>query len=226
MRILLAEDDNLLASFVTDALLSQQYLVDHACDGAQARRMAHDSEFDLMVLDLNSMEDSGHGVLASVRAIRPTLPVLVLSDRSRVEDRVQSLDAGADDWMAKPFAFAEMAARIRALLRRGSAAAPTVLTVADLTLDRMARRVQRDGRGIDLSSKEFALLEYLLLNAGHAVTRAQIMVDVWRLSSGITTNVVDVYINYLRRKVDYDPLPKLIHTVRGSGYELRIPHES
>ena len=225
MRILLAEDDSMLAGFVTDALVAQQYRVDLAKDSEQAQRLAHDHEFDLMVLDLSESARQGPTVLAGIRAARPAMPVLVLSEAARVEDRVEMLDAGADGFMTKPFAFAEMAARIRALLRRGTATATVSLTVADLTLDRIERRVQRGDKVIALSSKEFALLEYLMIHAGHAVSRKQIIVDVWRLSTGITTNVVDVYINYLRRKVEAGSLPKLIHTVRGAGYELRAPRQ-
>ncbi len=223
MKILLAEQDPYLASFMADALTSQNYGVELAQDGEQAQRLALAGSFDLMVLDLGCRRGSGDGLLTNLRAANPDLPVLVLSEGSRVEERVQILDAGADDFLAKPFAVAEMAARIRALLRRGGVTQPTVLAVSDLRLDRIERTIVRDGRSISLSTKEFALLEYLMLNAGRTVSRAQIIVEVWHLATGITTNVVDVYINYLRRKVDGGSQARLIHTVRGTGYRLCAP---
>ena len=155
-----------------------------------------------------------------MRAKKPSLPVLVLTARSRIEDRVQSLDSGADDCLNKPFSFTELSARVRALLRRGPRTVETVLAVADLELDRVERKVKRGGKSIELTSKEFALLEYLLRNAGRRVTRTMIIEHVWNLSFDTSTNIVDVYVNYLRRKVDDGFTPRLIHTVRGVGYEL------
>jgi len=226
MKILLAEHDPHLATFMADALTSQNFGVELAHDREQAQRLAVAGSFDLMVLDLGARQgvgSAGDGLLAAVRATNPSVPVLVLSEGSRVEERVQILDAGADDLMAKPFAVAEMTARIRALLRRGGTSQPSMFVVGDLKLHRMERWVERDGRQISLSSKEFALLEYLMLHAGRVVSRAQIIVDVWHLAGGITTNVVDVYINYLRQKVEGPGLPRLIHTVRGTGYRLSPP---
>jgi DNA-binding response OmpR family regulator len=155
-----------------------------------------------------------------VRPKKPSLPVLVLTARSRVEDRVQSLDTGADDCLIKPFSFTELSARVRALLRRGPRTVETVLRLADLELDRVERKVERGGKRIELTSKEFALLEYLMRNAGRRITRAMIVEHVWNLSFDTTTNIVDVYINYLRKKVDGEYAPHLIHTVRGVGYEM------
>ena len=220
MRILVVEDDGPLASFVRKGLEAEHYAVDVAPDGELARLMALDSEYDLLILDLNLPKLDGISVLNAVRPKKPSLPVLVLTARSRVEDRVQSLDTGADDCLIKPFSFTELSARVRALLRRGPRTVEAVLRVADLELDRVERKVERAGRRIELTSKEFALLEYLMRNAGRRVTRAMIVEHVWNLSFDTTTNIVDVYINYLRKKVDEDYSPHLIHTVRGVGYEL------
>lgn len=222
MRILLVEDDAPLASFVRKGLEAEHYAVDVAIDGEQARTLALDFEYDLVVLDLNLPKLDGLAVLKAVRPLKPDLPVLVLTARSRVEDRVQVLDNGADDCLNKPFSFTELSARVRVLLRRGRPAKASVLKVADLALDRIERRVERSGKRIELTSKEFALLEYLMRNTGRRITRSMIIEHVWNISFDTATNVVDVYINYLRKKVDEGFAPKLIHTVRGVGYELRI----
>ena len=198
MRILVVEDDPPLANFVRKGLEAEHYAVDVAADGEQARQMALESDYDLMVLDLNLPKLDGISVLNSVRPKKPSLPVLVLTARSRIEDRVQTLDSGADDCLTKPFSFTELAARVRALLRRGPRTVETVLRVADLELDRVARRVERAGKRIELTSKEFALLEYLMRNSGRRVTRAMIVEHVWNLSFDTSTNIVDVYINYQR----------------------------
>jgi two-component system copper resistance phosphate regulon response regulator CusR len=171
-------------------------------------------------LDLNLPGIDGLAILKSLRQRKPSLPVMILTARSRVEDRVQCLDMGADDYLVKPFSFLELSARARALLRRSHLPSESVLAVRDLRLDRVERRVERSGRRIDLTTKEFALLEYLMRNAGRRLTRAMIIEHVWNLTFDSTTNVVDVYINYLRRKVDDGFSPALIHTVRGVGYEL------
>ncbi len=220
MRILMAEDDAALASFVKKGLESEHYAVDVSGDGEQSRAMACEFDYDLVVLDLNLPRLDGVSILRSVRIRKPSLPILVLTGRNRVEDRVQCLDLGADDYMTKPFSFAELSARIRALLRRCHLPAEAVLKVDDLKLDRVERRVERAGRRIELTSKEFALLEYMMRNAGRRITRAMIIEHVWNLSFDTTTNIVDVYVNYLRRKVDDGFDQHLIHTVRGVGYEL------
>ena len=187
--------------------------------------MACESDYDLMILDLNLPKMDGIAVLARIRPRKPSLPVLVLTGRSRIEDRVQSLDSGADDVLIKPFSFTELSARVRALLRRRPFATDTLLKLADLELNRVERTVKRAGKRIELTSKEFGLLEYLLRNAGHRITRSMIVEHVWNLSFDTGTNVVDVYINYLRNKIDESFTPKLIHTVRGVGYELRYQQE-
>jgi DNA-binding response OmpR family regulator len=220
MRVLVAEDDPALGSFVKKGLEAEHYAVDVSCDGEQARAMAGEMDYDLVLLDLNLPRVDGVAILRYLRTRKPSMPILVLTSRNRVEDRVQCLDLGADDYLGKPFSFAELSARIRALLRRSHVPAESVLIVEDLKLDRVERRVERAGRRIELTSKEFALLEYLMRNAGRRITRAMIIEHVWNLSFDTCTNVVDVYINYLRRKVDDGFSRSLIHTIRGVGYEL------
>ncbi len=194
MRILIAEDDAALAGFVRQGLQAEHYTVDVAEDGEQARAMGSDVDYDLVILDLGLPRMDGVAVLRHLRLRRPSLPVLVLTLRSRVEDRVQCLDTGADDYLPKPFSFTELSARIRALLRRSHLPSESVLVVEDLKLDRVERRAERAGRRIDLTSKEFSLLEYLMKNAGRQVSRAMIIEHVWNLTFDTTTNVVDVYI--------------------------------
>jgi two-component system copper resistance phosphate regulon response regulator CusR len=220
MRILIAEDDVPLASFVKKGLEAEHYAVDTTADGEQARAMASEFDFDLVILDLGLPRLDGISVLRSVRTGKPSMPILVLTGRTRVEERVQCLDLGADDFLSKPFSFSELSARIRALLRRCRLPSESVLTVEDLKLDRVERRVERAGRRVELTSKEFALLEYMMRNAGRRVTRAMIIEHVWNLSFDTCTNVVDVYVNYLRRKIDDGFALRLIHTIRGVGYEL------
>ncbi|HET8667534.1 MAG TPA: response regulator transcription factor, partial [Terriglobales bacterium] len=182
MRILVIEDDAPLASFVRKGLEAEHYAVDVAGDGEQAHVLARECNYDLLVLDLNLPKLDGLTLLKDLRPQKPSLPVLVLTARSRVEDRVQCLDSGADDCLIKPFSFTELSARVRALLRRGRPVANSVLNVADLRLDRVERKVERSGRRIELTSKEFALLEYLMRNAGRRITRAMIIEHVWNLS--------------------------------------------
>jgi DNA-binding response OmpR family regulator len=225
MRILIAEDDEALAKFVRQGLESEHYTVDVYPDGEQARAAANQSDYDLVILDLNLPKLDGVSILRQLRLQKPSLPVLVLTQRTRVEDRVLCLDTGADDYLPKPFSFGELSARIRALVRRSHLPSESVLSIGDLKLDRVERRVERSGRRIDLTAKEFCLLEYLMRNAGRKVTRSMIIEHVWNLTFDTTTNVVDVYINYLRRKIDDGHSAKLIHTVRGVGYELSVPAE-
>lgn len=200
MRILIAEDDGPLASFVKKGLEAEHYAIDVSADGEQARAMAAEFDYDLVVLDLNMPKMDGISILRSVRTRKSSMPVLILTARSKVQDRVQCLDMGADDYLVKPFSFSELSARIRALLRRSHLPAESVLAVDDLKLDRVERRVERAGRRIELTSKEFALLEYLMRNAGRRITRAMIIEHVWNLSFDTCTNVVDVYVNYFTAK--------------------------
>jgi len=220
MRILVIEDDEALAAYVRKGLESEHYAVDVALDGERGALMASDLDYDLLLLDLNLPKLDGISVLRCLRPSKPQLPVLVVTASPRIEDRIDALNSGADDCINKPFAFSELSARVRALLRRSRPSVESVLQVADLHLDRVQRKVQRAGRNIELTVKEFALLEYLMRNAGRRITRSMIIEHVWNISFDTCTNVVDVYINYLRKKVDSGAPQRLIHTVRGVGYEL------
>ncbi|MGC1485393.1 MAG: response regulator transcription factor [Candidatus Acidiferrum sp.] len=220
MRILVAEDDAPLAEFLHQRLLQEQFSVQMAANGGEAQRLASDQPYDFVILDLNLPVEGGLDVLRNIRSKKPDLPVLMVTGASQAEVRVRLLDAGADDSLAKPFAFAELAARIRAVLRRGGRPGRAMLKIADLEIDRIAHVVQRAGHAIDLSPKEFALLEFLMCHEGQAVTRTSIVEQVWKLNFDTMTNVVDVYINYLRRKVDSGFDRPLIRTVRGVGYQI------
>lgn len=223
MRILLAEGDHSLVTFVRKGLEAEQYVVDVCTNTQETAYLAQQFNYDAMLLDLNlSGGQGGAEVLRNIRAAKTALPILVLSGSSRAEDRARALDLGADDVLTRPFSFCELAARIRALLRRGARPAESVLRAADLQLNRIEHAVERGGKRIPLTAKEFSLLEYLLRNQGRAVSRPMILEHVWDLSFDTTTNVVDVYINYLRRKVDDGFTPPLIHTVRGVGYRLEV----
>ena len=220
MRVLLVEDDRKVASLVRKGLEAEDYAVDVAQDGEEGQFMAAEYDYDIVILDVNLPRVSGLAVLKEIRSRRPHLPILLLTSHNRVEDRVRGLDLGSDDYLTKPFSFSELSARVRAILRRRARPADLVLRVADLELNRTSRIVSRAGRRIELTSKEFALLEHLMQNAGRRVTRAMIVEKVWNLSFDTMTNVVDVYINYLRKKVDEGFDRKLIRTIRGVGYEM------
>ena len=222
MRILIAEDDTALAAFVRQGLLAEHYTVDVAEDGEQARVMGSETDYDLVVLDLNLPLVDGVAVLRHLRLRRPSLPVLVLTQRSKVEDRVQCLDTGADDYLPKPFSFSELSARIRALLRRSHLPSESVLVVEDLKLDRVEHRAERAGRRIELTSKEFSLLEYLMRNAGRQVSRAMIIEHVWNLTFDTATNVVDVYINYASSQVDRRKVGKLALAIQVAFQEMGV----
>jgi len=205
MRILIAEDDEALARFVRQGLEGEHYTVEVFADGEQARAAAVDSDFDLVILDLNLPKLDGITILRHLRSKKPSVPILVLTQRTRVEDRVQCLDGGADDYLAKPFSFSELSARIRALVRRSHLPSEAVLMIGDLKLDRVQRLVERAGRRIDLTSKEFSLLEYLMRNVSRSVTRSMIIEHVWNLAFDTSTNVVDVYVNYGLRVTEVAP---------------------
>jgi DNA-binding response OmpR family regulator len=222
-RILVVEDESKVAEAVCGGLRAEGYDAQSAATADQGLARIGEAAFDLVVLDLMLPGRSGLDLLASLRRAGDATPVLVLTARDTVADRVAGLDAGADDYLVKPFAFAELLARIRALLRRGRPDAPSRLSVADLEIDPAARRATRGGRPLPLTAREFTLLEYLVRHQGEVVSRDQIARDVWREPSRGTPldNVIDVHIMRLRRKVDPEPLPRLIHTVRGVGFVVR-----
>lgn len=220
MRILVAEDDAPLAQFLHQRLHEEQFGVELVLEAGEAQRLAAEKPVDLAILDLNANGHDPLAVLREIRSKKPDLPVIMVAGANAPEERVRLLDAGADDSLGKPFNFAELAARIRAVLRRGSRPAQSVLRIADLEVDRVAHAVQRAGRSIELSPKEFALLEFLMRHEGQAVTRTTIVEQVWKLHFDTMTNVVDVYINYLRRKIDSGFDRHLIRTIRGVGYQI------
>jgi two-component system, OmpR family, copper resistance phosphate regulon response regulator CusR len=219
MRLLVVEDEPRVRSFLKRGLTEAAFAVDDCGRGDEAIRLALLHEYDGILLDLMLPGRSGLDVLRELRRAGRSTPVLVLTARHEVEDRVRGLDAGADDYLAKPFAFAELLARVRALLRRGRAQT-SLIEIADLRIDLHSRRVQRGARRVDLTPKEFALLEYLARREGQVVTRTMIAEHVWDMNFDSFTNVIDVYIRYLRLKIDDGHEPKLIHTRRGVGYVL------
>jgi heavy metal response regulator len=221
MRILVVEDEAKVASFIRRALEEESYAVDVCADGAQGLAMARGGGYDLVVLDVMLPGLSGVEVLTSLRQGKIATPVLILTAQAQVEHRVRGLDAGADDYLTKPFAIEELLARVRALLRRGSGAAAGVLEVDDLVLNPATREVTRGGQRIELTAKEYALLDYLMRNAGRVLTRPMIAEHVWNQDFDTYTNVIDVYVTYLRAKIDRGHARRLIHTVRGSGYVLK-----
>jgi DNA-binding response OmpR family regulator len=221
MRILVVEDERKVAAFVRQGLVEEGHAVEVAADGAAAlEAVAEGPPFDLVVLDVMLPKRDGLDVLKSLRALRIQTPVLLLTARDGVADKVAGLDAGADDYLAKPFAFEEFLARVRALLRRGRGRAEPVLRLADLSLDPATRAVLRGSRRLSLTAREYALLEYFLRNTGRVLTRPMITQHVWGMDWDPESNIVDVYVGYLRRKVDADGEPRLLQTVRGAGYML------
>lgn len=221
MRLLVVEDEKKVAGFIKRGLQEEGYAVDVASDGKTGLVMALDRVHDLILLDIHLPGMNGILVLQELRRRQVGTPVLLLTVRATIEDKVIGLDAGADDYLTKPFSFQELLARVRALLRRRSETKSTVLQVADLTLDPLQRLVHRGTEKIDLTSKEFALLDYLMRNTGRVVTRTMIAEHVWDYDFDSMTNVIDVYVNYLRKKIDAGREIKLIHTVRGVGYTLK-----
>ncbi len=222
MRILIVEDEPKVASFIRRALEEESYAVDVCSDGIQGRDLASEVEYDLVILDLLLPGLPGIDVLKAVRDAKVTTPILILTARSKVDQRVKGLDAGADDYLTKPFAIEELIARVRALLRRASGDTAGILQVDNLILNPTSHEVTRGDQRIDLTSKEYALLEYMMRNTGRVLTRPMIAEHVWDLDFDTFTNVIDVYINYLRNKIDRGHTRGLIHTVRGSGYTLKL----
>lgn len=221
MRLLVAENDPALATLLQSSLGEEHYAVDLTDDGDDAKYWIERRHYDLAILDLDIERGQGTHILQFVRAKRSQIPILVLSSQAHAEECAQVLDLGADDLLLKPFSFSELSARVRALLRRGASSADTVLWLDDLELNRVEHSVTRAGRVIELTPKEFGLLEFFMRNAGKHVTRAQILNQVWKMPYDTLTNVVDVYVNYLRNKINGPLDRKLIHTVRGIGYEMR-----
>ncbi|MDF0650509.1 MAG: DNA-binding response regulator [Nitrospira sp. LK265] len=221
MRVLVIEDETKVGSFIQRALEEESYAVDLCEDGAKGLEMALAINYDLLVVDVMLPSMSGLDVLKNIRRERIHTPVLILSAQSQIDQRVKGLDAGADDYLTKPFAIDELLARVRALLRRGASESPGILQVEDLILNPATRDVTRGGQRIDLTLKEYALLEYLMRHAGRVLTRPMISEHVWNQDFDTFTNVIDVYVNYLRNKIDRGRTKKLIHTIRGSGYMLK-----
>jgi heavy metal response regulator len=221
MRILVVEDEKKVASFIRQGLGEEGYAVDVATDGEEGLAMAMDQVHDLIILDIGLPKMDGLQVLQELRRRKVATPVLLLTVRATIEDKVLGLDSGADDYLSKPFAFQELVARVRALLRRRTEGGPAVLQFADLTLDPTRHTLLRGGKKIDLTAKEFALLDYFMRNPGRVLTRTMIVEHVWDYDFDTGTNVVDVYVNYLRKKIDSDRETKLIHTIRGVGYVMK-----
>ena len=220
MRILVVEDEKKIAGFIKRGLKEEGYAVDVAADGEEGYELASVNDYDLIILDIMLPKCDGVTLCKKLRAEKLEAPIIMLTAKTSVQDKVTGLDAGANDYLTKPFAFEELLARMRVLLRRAVQPA-TRLQVADLALDLLSHKVSRADRDIILSSREFALLEYLMRNAGTVVTRTMISEHVWDIDFDTSTNVIDVYINYLRNKVDADFDKKLIQTIRGRGYMLK-----
>jgi two-component system, OmpR family, response regulator len=221
MRILLVEDDIRTAAFIVKGLKQAGYVVEHAADGEDGLALGLSESYDAAVIDVMLPKIDGLGLVEKLRAHRKNVPVIFLSARGSVEDRVRGLQIGGDDYLVKPFAFAELLARINALIRRaGSITEPTSLTVADLTIDLLKRKAFRNGHAIELQSLEFSLIEYLMRNTGMVVSKTMIMEHVWDYHFDPQTNVVEARICHLRDKVDRGFDKKLIHTIRGVGYVL------
>ncbi len=221
MRILVVEDEKKVASFIKKGLEEEHYAVDIAYDGEKGLALAQINEYDLILLDIMLPRLDGMEVLRQIRRNGSNMPILMLTAKDSVEDIVSGLDGGSDDYLTKPFSFAELVARVRALLRRKAREKTDILTVGDLSLSTSTHRVKRGGREIELTPKEYALLEYFMRNPNRILTRTLITEHVWDYHFDPETNVIDVYVNYLRKKIDQGFEKKLIHTIRGSGYMMR-----
>lgn len=225
MRILLVEDNKHLSDSLRITLEDDGYVVDTAFDGADGQEMGMMSGYDVIILDIMLPGKNGFDVCHELRNQHVTTPILMLTARDALEDRVQGLDSGADDYLVKPFEVDELRARIRSLLRRESASKSGTLQVADLVLDPATHTVSRGGKRIDLTAKEFSLLEYLMRYPNHLITREMAEEHLWSYTRMVASNVVDVYIRRLRRKIDDPCEVKLLETIRGAGYRIRIPEE-
>lgn len=221
LRVLVVEDEHKLAGVLKRGLEEQGYAVDVAYDGQNGLDLALQETYDLVVLDVMLPGIDGLAVCRKLRLERRNVPVIMLTARDTVDDRVAGLDSGADDYLVKPFAFRELLARARALLRRDGRTRDVVIRAADIEIDTISRQVRRGGRPVELTTKEYAILEYFVRNPNRVLTRTQIAEHVWDYDSATFSNVIDVYIGYLRRKLADDREPRLLRTVRGSGYQLR-----
>ncbi len=228
MRILIVEDEKRVHQFLKKGFQSEAFSVDVATDGENGSLLARTEQYDAIILDIMLPKKDGIEVLKEIRGAHISSPVLILSARNEVDDRVQALNLGADDYLPKPFSFSEVLARVRAIVRRSASdTQSSVLSVGDLTMDLLSRKVARGEKEITLTTKEFELLEYLIRNKGRVLSRIVLMEHIWDINFDSETNVVDVMINRLRRKIDDEAAAKLIHTVRGAGYIVRDPsHES
>ena len=222
MKILLVEDDRSISGFITKGLKEMHYAVDAAFDGEEGLHLALSQSYDMIILDIMLPEIDGWEVLESIRKEQVKTPVIILTAKDAKEDIVKGLELGADDYLVKPFSFVELLARIKAILRRGRPDTDlSIMTVGDLTLDLISRTVRRNEKNIELSGKEFMLLEYLMRNKGQILTRTMILESVWGYNFDTESNIIDVHINHLRKKIDSDCHPKLIHTIKGVGYVLK-----
>jgi heavy metal response regulator len=220
MRLLLIEDEEKVSRFIVKGLMAERFAVDVAAEGDRGLELARTYNYDLIILDLMLPGLSGTEVLRLVRRQNERVPVLVLTARDAITDKVRHFEIGADDYLTKPFAFAELLVRVKALLRRGAISRPNMLRVADLEIDRLTQQVRRGGQRVELTGKEYALLEYLMTNAGRVLSRTMIIEHVWDQSFDGATNIVDVYVRHLRNKIDEPFERKLIRTVRGVGYAI------
>lgn len=221
MKILVVEDEKKVAGFIQRGLEEEGFTVELAYDGEEGLRMGSDDSYDLILMDLMLPQKDGLEVISELRGKDIRTPVLCLTAKDKVDDIVSGLDSGSDDYLTKPFAFAELLARVRALIRRGNTERGAEITFADLRLDPVAHKVWRGNQEIDLTTKEYALLEYMMRNPNQTLTRSMIAEHVWDYTFDSFTNIIDVYVNYLRKKIDRDFDKKLIHTVRGVGYVLK-----
>lgn len=221
MRILVVEDDKKVAGFIKKGMEEETYAVDVAHDGEDGLYLGEQNQYDMIILDLMLPKLNGLEVLTRLRKKKVNTPVLLLTAKGEVEDKVDGLNKGADDYLTKPFAFSELLARIRVLLRRGKVEAKTVLQCNNLTLDLLSHKVKRNNVDIELTSKEYSLLEYFMRNQGKVLTRTMIAEHVWDYNFDTFTNVIDVYINHLRKKIDKNHPKKLVHTLRGVGYVMK-----
>ena len=222
MRILIVEDEKKVAGFIKKGLEEETYAVDVAYDGEEGFHLADMNQYDMIILDLMLPKLDGLEVLTRLRDKKVSTPILLLTAKDAVDDKVTGLNKGADDYLTKPFAFSELLARIRSLLRRGQVETKTELKVGDLSLDMVSHKVSRNGEEIELTGKEYSLLEYFMRNEGKVLTRTMIAEHVWDYNFDTFTNVIDVYVNHLRNKIDKKYPAKLLHTLRGVGYVMRV----